>query len=284
MNICGHITLGGGEPLLAKKEMFYLLDQLDKRMKKDKISIWEIGMITNGTIFDEEIVNRLNRFTETLLCHYNTKVDDKGKPLKVIHIGISNDEYHNNNPKESMKWFKEHVNKHIMISYNKLSNKNNKYDIVECKRSKKNGLKALKKYGLIDLHRFILQDYKFTKIADGVEVPILDGDCLTFTSTGKLISNGFYDFSEVEKEDFINYMGNYMDNDVMDLIKQWNIKHPLCERHTMVFEDMMRKAMMESDRERIREKFYKKENEVKNMIAQNPDMKLYEIYNKVLHF
>lgn len=284
-SICQHITMGGGEPCLAKNEMFYLMDSIEKRLKTEKIKtfVFNIGMVTNGTILDDEIVDRLNSFTEVLLYHIDKEKNDKNKPLKVINIAISNDQYHNNNPKEAMNWYKDRVNQNIRVSYNKLSNKG-KYDIAECKRSKKNGIEGLKRYGIADLHRFSLVNNSLTKIVDNIEIPLLDGDCLTFTSKGTLICNGFYDFSEVDNPDFPNLMGNYMENEVNDLILKWNNKHPLDEKHTIVFERMMKNAMTESDRKRIMDKFINKENEVKKIKEENPDMNIFDIYDKVLHF
>lgn len=52
----GRIALTGGEPFL-KKELFPLMRYLEQ-----KEYIWRIGILTNGTLIDEEIVDRLATF------------------------------------------------------------------------------------------------------------------------------------------------------------------------------------------------------------------------------
>lgn len=276
--ICNHITMGGGEPCLAKEQMFYLFDAIRKR-QENNISTWvsSVGMITNGTILDDEIVEKLNSLTEVLLKH----IKEVKENTKVVQVLISNDKYHDNNPQDALKWYKERVNSHIRVGYNKLNKE--KDEIGECKNSIKNGIKARKKYGIADLHRFSFVDDKLTTIND-LALPILNGDCLAFTSKGSLIANGFYDFSEVDNPEFRNYMGNYMEEEVSDLIHKWNEKHPLHERHAITFEHMMRNALTEKDRDRIRKKFILKEEEFQKIKSENPKMNIFDIYKQICNF
>lgn len=276
--LVGNIFLGGGEPFLAKREVIYLLDQLKEKYNKS-ITFLSLGTITNGTIKDIDILNKLSEFADFLASKHENKYNDKGKPLKYVSIGISKDEWHDNNFKETFQWFKNNVGEHVIVRGNPI-----KDTVVESKRAVKNGLKYRKYYYIKEQHRFTLYDDKMTTIGDEVEIPLMDTGCLTATSTGQLISDGYYDYTEIDNPDFINYMGNYMEESIFDIINRWNEKHPLCERHSVVFEEMMRKAMTQTDRDRIAKKFHMKEQEYKKMKEENPELKPYEIYDKILHF
>jgi radical SAM protein with 4Fe4S-binding SPASM domain len=52
-DMTGRIALTGGEPFL-KKELIPLMDYLERKKR-----IWKIGILTNGTLIDEEIVDKL---------------------------------------------------------------------------------------------------------------------------------------------------------------------------------------------------------------------------------
>ena len=75
-----------------------------------------------------------------------------------------------------------------------------------------------------------------------------------------------------------------MEEEVSDLIYKWNEKHPLHERHAITFEHMMRNALTEKDRDRIRKKFILKEEEFKKIKAENPKMNIFDIYKQICNF
>jgi MoaA/NifB/PqqE/SkfB family radical SAM enzyme len=54
----GRIALTGGEPFL-KSEIFPLMEYLEQ----DE-NVWRIGVLTNGVLIDDDIVNRLKEFTK----------------------------------------------------------------------------------------------------------------------------------------------------------------------------------------------------------------------------
>ncbi len=106
ISLVGNIFLGGGEPFFAKEEVFYLIDQLKEKYNKS-IAFFSLGTITNGTIKDIDILNKLSEFADFLASKNEKKYNDKGKPLKYVSIGISKDEWHDNNFKETFQWFKK---------------------------------------------------------------------------------------------------------------------------------------------------------------------------------
>ena len=55
-NKMGRIALTGGEPFL-KKELFQLMEYLEQNEY-----LWRIGILTNGTLIDEKIGDRLKNF------------------------------------------------------------------------------------------------------------------------------------------------------------------------------------------------------------------------------
>lgn len=58
---CKSVSITGGEPLLQKKELLELVEQL-------KVLDYWIQINTNGTIFDEEIFNLVNLITMDCKC------------------------------------------------------------------------------------------------------------------------------------------------------------------------------------------------------------------------
>ena len=89
--IIGSIFFTGGEPLLCLDEMNYLLDQLYTR----GIPLFEFNIITNGLIFNDEVVAVIKRYSDMIkLCkELGTKkqVDIENS----IIVGVSIDKYHN---------------------------------------------------------------------------------------------------------------------------------------------------------------------------------------------
>lgn len=55
-----NIFIGGGEPFLAKESFLYLLSVIKQKIEKEHFVCREIGLITNGTIKDMEIITALN--------------------------------------------------------------------------------------------------------------------------------------------------------------------------------------------------------------------------------
>ena len=56
------ITLFGGEPLLAKSEILYFLETLDKHCEENSLHMPSVAMITNGTMVDEQICDMFNKY------------------------------------------------------------------------------------------------------------------------------------------------------------------------------------------------------------------------------
>jgi len=74
------ITFFGGEPLLEKEHIFYIIDQLESR--KEAVAI-TYGMSTNGTLITEELMQQLaeKRVFVSLSMDGNPETNDMHRPL-----------------------------------------------------------------------------------------------------------------------------------------------------------------------------------------------------------
>lgn len=293
LGVCKNICIGGGEPFLAKDSVLYLLEQIKERdMSQAKEGddytqfclIQQIGIITNGLIRDMDIINALNDISEFFLRN-GDREDENGEPIKTISISISKDIYHNNNPEECMEWFKSVCSPHINLDYNEMSidDRTGLSNVQECYRAKENNIYYQKRYDISELHRVELVDHKKTKIGD-TEMYIFDGDCMCCTCNNLFLKSGFYDYRELENPDYPLILGNYMEEALITMIIKWNSLHPLIEGQSIVYEELIKRAMTQKEKEKVRQKFFEKEEEVRRQQKESPDKNLWDIYYDVLHW
>lgn len=293
LGFCFNFFIGGGEPFLAKESVLYLLEQIKKRhlinLKDDDdkssyyCAITHIGTITNGTIRDMDIINALNDISYFLLG--KKEVDENGEPVKTVSIGISKDIYHDNNPEECMEWFKSVCSPHIELKYNELEidDRTGQPKVTECYRAKENNIFYRKRYDISELHRVELVDHKMLEIGEE-KTPVFDGDCMCCTCTNLFVKSGFYDYRELENPDYPFILGNYMEDSLMSMIVKWNTLHPLLERQSQVYEELIKRAMTQKEKEKVKQKFFEKEEEVRRQQKESPDKNLWDIYYDVLHW
>ena len=89
-----NLTVTGGEPLMAKDRLIYLIYAL----KKFNVSVEQFGFTTNGSLYDkefEEIFDEYEKYLEKTPKTYSSLSDDNR-----VYIDFSDDEYHQ---KEIMK-------------------------------------------------------------------------------------------------------------------------------------------------------------------------------------
>jgi MoaA/NifB/PqqE/SkfB family radical SAM enzyme len=63
----GRIALTGGEPFL-RKELFPLMEYLER-----KENAWKVGVLTNGTLIDEKIADKLKAFQKLYYIQIETE-------------------------------------------------------------------------------------------------------------------------------------------------------------------------------------------------------------------
>lgn len=87
--IIGSLFFTGGEPTLAVDKMRYFLEQLYQRA----IPLFKFEFISNGLLFNEEIVNVIKDYSDFVkLCR--SVMDNDVDITKYVIIGISLDKYH----------------------------------------------------------------------------------------------------------------------------------------------------------------------------------------------
>lgn len=209
-----------------------------------------------------------------------------------IGIGISKDEFHDNDCENSMEWFRSVCDeKYISLNFNELEidKRTKKPKISECERAIQNNLQYSKRYNIAELHRVELYKntlFKFDKDNPKEEPKVLfEGDCLAFTCTDLFLKGGFYGYKEIENLDYPFIIGNYMEETVLDMIVKWNKLHPLLEQQATVYEELVKRGMTKQDKEKQIQMFHKKEDEVRKQLAEkNPDKDLWDIYKEVFYY
>lgn len=111
------LTFGGGEPTLNPGIISYTIDKIIKK----GIIVLELGMITNGQIYSQEIVNAFKRYEKYIKSNdeYNY-VMDKYLPGFKLHpatgIYFSKDDYHQKVKPDVEKEYRDN-GKNINIGY-----------------------------------------------------------------------------------------------------------------------------------------------------------------------
>ena len=280
------VFIGGGEPFLAKDSISHLLSELKNKIEKGKFVCRCVGLITNGTQRDKEVITLLNEMGKYLSDKWYKE------DTKTISIGISKDEFHDNNSENAMEWFKSECDeRYISLHFNELDiDKRTKKPIIEeCERAIKNNLQYSKRYGISELHRVELYKntlFKFNKNDPNEEPKILyDGDCLAFTCTDLFLKGGFYGYAEIDKPDYPFILGNYMKESVFDMIINWNTLHPLLEQQAIIYENLVKRGMTQKDKEKHIIRFHEKEDEVRKQLSENKDNRdVWDIYKEVFHY
>lgn len=80
------ICFFGGEPLLAKKQIKEFVEYVDSKVKENKKLIkTSFGIITNGTLIDEEVLNMFNKyhFNVTISLDGPKEMNDKNRIFKA---------------------------------------------------------------------------------------------------------------------------------------------------------------------------------------------------------
>ena len=80
-----HICFSGGEPTLNPNIIIYIINKIIEQ----NLNVWEIVMVTNGQIFNRELLEAFNRFNE-----YRNKNNLQNNNQSCVRITFSNDKYH----------------------------------------------------------------------------------------------------------------------------------------------------------------------------------------------
>ena len=98
VNAFGEIFFTGGEPLLNLTAISHILYGLSKR----GIPVFKIGLISNGSIYDERLVDLLKKAHQIVEITHRYASRQTYDPLRVqsvVHLGISLDQYHEQHEK-----------------------------------------------------------------------------------------------------------------------------------------------------------------------------------------
>ena len=85
----GGVTVSGGEPLLNSKAIIYAINKIID----ENLEVLAIGFNTNGTIYDEELIDALLRYTQYALKKFSEFYQEKFHNAPV-GITFSDDQYH----------------------------------------------------------------------------------------------------------------------------------------------------------------------------------------------
>ena len=91
--IIGSLFFTGGEPTLCLDKMQYFIDKLYKK----RIPLFEFGIVTNGLIFNNDIVDIIKQYSKlvTLCREIGCNYDLMPKYMNVT-VGVSLDKFHSN--------------------------------------------------------------------------------------------------------------------------------------------------------------------------------------------
>lgn len=104
-----NICFSGGEPTLNPNIIVYTIDKIIR----EEIDVEKIGMVTNGQIFNKDIVDAFNRFNDYCLERKRKEIKEQnlntdGFIYKPVWITFSIDKYHQEiNPVIKDLYFKE---------------------------------------------------------------------------------------------------------------------------------------------------------------------------------
>lgn len=88
------LYFSGGEPLLNKKAIIYIINKIIK----ENLPVFSIGLTTNATIYEKEVIDALLKYTKHSLEHFPKIYNKENSHLKPVTIRFSNDQFHQFNP------------------------------------------------------------------------------------------------------------------------------------------------------------------------------------------
>ncbi len=102
----GRLFFSGGEPLLNINTIIYTINKIIN----EKLIVLSIGFNTNGTIFNESLINILLEYRKYCFDTFPNIYNEK-KKINPIHITFSNDQFHDyeKNVIEKYKQFEDKI-------------------------------------------------------------------------------------------------------------------------------------------------------------------------------
>lgn len=216
----------GGEPFLALEKMEYFLDAIKQR----NIILLYVSIVTNGTHMNSEVVRILNKYDEYIRDWHKriNEIESIEDDDKYIHITVSMDKYHENNPEEYLKWVENEIDNIVYADY------------------QLNGVAVLKCGKAMNLSDATPEQEGRNKIFGAIAVygkgrkcfcrakPKWDNepDYLTimcsqyYTAKGKLVKMGNIDYDE-EDSDRRLICDVISGESIISAIDRWNETHPL---------------------------------------------------------
>ena len=88
------LYFSGGEPLLNKKAIIYIINKIIK----ENLPVFSIGLTTNATIYEKEIIDILLKYTKYSFEQFSKIYNKENSHLKPVTIRFSNDQFHQFNP------------------------------------------------------------------------------------------------------------------------------------------------------------------------------------------
>ncbi len=200
------MILTGGEPFLEPEMIAYIFDGIIRR----KITIRRFSCMTNGSIMDESIVDSWNRLA-VYIAGLHKPTDDPEEDRKYLRaigsITVSDDAFHQlkHDPMDTVKWYRERLNKHCIITKENRKNENEEERIHILGRAKSD--EALKEH---EAAYYKVCPYR-PEIKDG-----LVDSCIMVGFDGKIMIG---EDSSYEQQDKYNY-GNVMNDHISSLINK----------------------------------------------------------------
>lgn len=201
-----HMMFTGGEPFLEPEMIAHVVDTIIER----NIDIRTFSCVTNGSIMSQSIVDSWNRLSE-YVAERHTPFDDTERERKYLRaigsITVSDDAFHQlgHDPMDTVKWYRERLNKHCIIIKENRKNENEEDRIHILGRAAAD--ESLKDHAAAY--------YKVCPYRPEIENGVLTS-CIMVGYDGKIMLG---EDSSYEQQDRYNY-GNIMQDHILTLIKK----------------------------------------------------------------
>lgn len=103
------MILTGGEPFLEPEAIKYLFDRIIHK----RIPILSFSCVTNGTIKDKSIAESWNNLSEYIYNNFGGSLNKKSARM-IGQIVVSRDDYHDNDPMDTVKFYRKYLNDHCI--------------------------------------------------------------------------------------------------------------------------------------------------------------------------
>lgn len=212
------INLTGGEPMLVPERVEYIVDKIIE----NRIKVFGFGAVVNGTIQDKRAISFINSLNK--IASYideNTITDEHNK----VGIGISDDEFHQNNPDQAIAFYKKYASDLVYVdNHDKtIKNKGKQVEIINSGRAKTNKIgKIWDVYKCPYSNKECCRSCHRIEMEDGENYPIIKCP-IQINANGNVTLSAMLSYEEADKY----IMGNILHESLNNMIEKWQWKEPL---------------------------------------------------------